>query len=363
MVAYLISANYHTVQMAPEWRDSAAAYDPLVFPQNVVLGFRAIFWKAFTAVHHRPATGELQLVGRTWKLRRLAVLESRHARKRLGIAEDDTVIILSMLIESEGAPENFSLNTELFKAGINEQGFVASVVNGLADDPGLEWLSTLKHNRDFPGRYILQHDKAYGDDVETLSMFSFYYLGLLMFWQIARDQVEISLSGDILEMEKNGDDLLLLRKRIINLDRLFLSSSVSNHPGIRQLSKDCRDKQKLEKRFLRLPELNDRIEKYFEIVSQLSTQREQRMLNVIVFIIAILGLPVSVMSMMLAMTTRAQVLAEPDKLFGTISVQLFLVASVIGSGLALGILAILLTGRKLVRLSRWIRAAYRRKNP
>ena len=351
MVSFLVAANYHRVDLPEDWKASRAQFEPFAFPEGVVLGFRAIFWKAFTAVHSGPVSGELMLADHRWRLKEMVVLESRDARSRLGLSDDDLVFVV-MRIECDGAPADYDLNAAIFRARMNEQAFVGAIIAGLSDDPGLQWLNTLKHDREFPGRYILRHKPEYGTGVEVLAMFAFHYFGLLIFWQVARDQVEITLSPDPLSMERNGADLLSLRQRIINLDRLFLTSSVSNHPELRALSRDCRERQKIEKRFLRLPELNERIEKYFEIVSQFAVQREQRMLNAVVLVIALLGLPISVMSMMLAMSTQAEVVVRPDRLFGALGVQTFLIASLVGSGLALGSLAVLLTSRTLANLGR-----------
>ena len=351
MVSFLVAANYHKVSLPEDWKASGAQFDPLAFPAGVVLGFRAIFWKAFTAVYSRPVEGQLMLAGNTWSLKALVLLESRDACSRLGLG-DDNLVVAALRIECDALPAEYDLNGAIFAAGMNEQAFLAAVVAGLADDPGLHWLNSLKHERDLPGRYIFRHDPGYGTGAETLAMFAFHYLGLLIFWQVARDQVEIALSSDPLMMERSSADLLSLRKRIINLDRLFLTSSVSNHPELGPLSKACRERLQIERRFLRLPELNERIEKYFEIVGQFAVQREQRMLNAIVLVIALLGLPVSVMSMMLAMSTQAEVVVRPDRLFGTLSVQAFLIASLVGSGVALGSLAVMLTSRTLANLFR-----------
>ncbi len=319
MASYLIAANYHSVQLSEDWEESRKTYglkSAPEFPKNVVLGFRAIFWEAFTGVHHRPAAGVLTLLGKTWRLSQMAVLKSTGAGGRLGMPDDDNVVILAMLIESDEVEKNYNLNKALSDADMNEQKFVAEIVKGLADDAGLEWLATLRHERDFPGRYILPYKPDYGRSVEMLALYGFHYFGQLLFWQISRDQVNIELSDDLFEIERNGADLLSLRKRIINMDRLFLTSSISNHAALRALSKDCKAQQRIQERFERLPELNERIEKYFEIVTQLAVQRDQRFLNAIVSIIAILGLPVSLISMMLAMSTTAQIITKPLDVFG-----------------------------------------------
>lgn len=349
MVSFLVAANYHRVDLPDDWKTAEAQFRPLEFPAGVVLGFRAIFWKAFTAVHSRSVSGELVLVGHRWLLREMVILESREARRRLGLNDDDLVFV-AMRIDCEGAPADYDLNAAIFRAGMNEQAFVAAIIAGLSGQPGLHWFNTLKHDRDFPGRYILKHKEGYGTGPDVLAMLAFHYFGLLILWQVARDQIDITLSPDRLSMDRNGADLLALRERIINLDRLFLTSSISNHPQLRALSRDCRERQNIRERFTRLPELNERIEKYFEIVGQFAVQREQRMLNAIVLVIALLGLPVSVMSMMLAMSTQAEVVVRPDRLFGALNVQTFLIASLAGSGVALGSLAVLLTSRTLAGL-------------
>lgn len=359
MVSYLVATNYHTVRLPPNWTSSAAGFDWRDFPRNVVLGFRAIFWRVFTAVYHREVEGQLTLAGRDWRLRSLAILESKGAGERLGLPDDDTVLVVSMLIEIDASAAEVNLASEIQKAGLNEQQFVDLVIAGLADDPGLEWLGTLKHERNFPGRFILKHKPAYGKTVDTLAMFAFHYFGLLLYWQIARDQVLIDLSNDPSKIGRNGAALLTLRKRIINLDRFFLSASLSNHSGVKALARDAKSGQKIRERFRRLPEINERIEKYFEIAAQLSAQRDQRLLNVIVFLIAILGLPVSVMSMMLAISSQAEILVVPDKLIGAGNVQAFILLSFLGS--AVGVLWVLLIGMLLRRAGGVARLVFRRR--
>ena len=95
-------------------------------------------------------------------------------------------------------------------------------------------------------------------------------------------------------------DVLRIRGRIINLDRYFLTKNISNEREVLAVAKDIRKSFALVEKQSRFLPLADAMEKHILTASQIRADINSRRLNAIVLISAVVALPLSLMSMLLA---------------------------------------------------------------
>jgi len=356
---YVLGANFHKADLSGasrRWSDE----DGPAFPPDVTLGYRGVYWAVFTAVYEfKLADSQIRLHDREWRVLKLMAFESDHATTRLGFTDNRNIFVV-FILETLNADEQVDLNDEMFariEGGVGaEQQFVKEAMQALNAIAPKGLIASLVHDRDLPARFLLKLEEDIRDDTLVPAIVTFYFYALLMLWQLEREQVVVPL--DTPDDELSGATKMLLRQRqkIINMSRLFFTTNVSNNVEAQRARKQAMQRFNLVKRFDRLPPINDSIERYYEVRTQALLQKQSEQLNRIAFVIALLGLPISVMSMLLSIDTRAQILNEPMGILSRPTVQGFLLTSSIACLTA----TLILVGIFAVRLSPVLRSMFGR---
>lgn len=339
MARFFIGSNFHSASNLHAATADPAANDPLASPPNVVLGFRTIFWSVFTRVLEVAKPSEpIDWFEKKWRIESIFIFESAQADDRLGTEDENHLILVIEIIPVDGG-DQLNLNDEMFRRGLTEQQFVRDLVQAitLVDKTGV--LASLTHDRDLPARFYFSTAGNLGNRLQANALFAFKFFCQLLLWQIEREQISQRITDDIAELGPSMEKLLTIRKKLINIERLFFTRSISNNREAKLLVHQLRERLQLNAKFTRLPAINESLERYYDLRSQLELQRQSESLNHTALAIAGLGLPISVMSMLLAIDLKAPVLTSPDSLFSVPQIQLFLVLSAAGSIIALILLA------------------------
>lgn len=358
MTRIVLGSNFHHADLSKVARTWTASLSEPV-PASVTLGFRGVFWKVFSAIHELELSeGTIELYGQPWRISRLLALESADATARLGFSDNRNIFLVAML-ETEDPSADIDLNATMFAHRDSEQQLVHRVLDRAAELDASGAIASRSHARALPGRFLFQPETEVQDVDLVLSIAAFYFYALLMLWQLEREQVDQALDTPDDELEHATRQLLRQREKIINVTRLFFTTNVSNKREVQRTRKAIMERFRLEPRFARLPAINESIEKYYEIRTQAMLQRQSEQLNRIALVMAFLGLPISVISMLLAIDTRAEILQRPVRILSSPEVQGFLAFSAI---LCLSVLTILVAVMAL-RMGPAIRGAVRRLKP
>lgn len=330
MARYVLGSNFHQANLTGAARSWSSA-DMATFPPAVTLGFRGVFWSVFTGVHEFEVKEEPILIyDRPCRILKLLALESADATTRLGFSDPRNVFVV-FILETLDPTEEVDLNDEMFTrdgASIGvEQQFVQQALNSLRPVTPDEFVPSLVHHRNLPARFIFALDQAVRNESLTASIVAFYFYALLMLWQVEREQVHLPLDTPEDELASATRMLLRQRQKIINVTRLFFTTNVTNNPETQRVRKQVMTRFGLERRFSRLPPIIESIERYYEVRTQALLQHQSEKLNRIAMAIALLGLPISVISMLLAIDTRAEIVNQPVHILGNPIIQTFLVAS------------------------------------
>jgi hypothetical protein len=98
------------------------------------------------------------------------------------------------------------------------------------------------------------------------------------------------------------------------VQRYFLTKNISNAKYTEALAKKIRTELEIETKMDGFLSLNESIEQLLNTTDQLRADRKATILNVIVFVIAATGLPISLMSMLLAINDQTIVIRNGPSL-------------------------------------------------
>jgi hypothetical protein len=273
------------------------------FPENVTLGFKSNFWRAFSSLsEHKTDQLIFSWLGRNWELHSLWVAESKDLEFSTYLDERTNYILVFLLkLLTDDDP---SLVRQLhFEHGLNEQGAVEDLLNQIGENPFFAFLHNFRHKRGLNALFTWSSPEKTMLDAgisTTIAFFSFYSFAMLITWNIARKITYINLSESHGHFQENIQSVLRLRGRIINLDRYFSTKNIFNYNAVTKVSRDIANSFSLSEKKSDFLPMIEAMERHVLTAAQLRTDKHSQMLNVIAFVATAIGLPLSLMSMLLA---------------------------------------------------------------
>lgn len=345
----LVGSNFHTSERRSPTAEYTKERDDKTFPFDVTLGFRGSFWRVFSSViQYDHSDFDLVWLGRNWRYREMWVCESRETDLASYLDDPVNVFVLFML-EPLGDQPYEDIRSVMFRLGLDEQKAVDQLISALTGHSIGMYMKTFKHVRD---KNALFSWTTFSDDVPhatIVSFVAFYSFALLMTWRIHRDQMMIDLHIDQKEFQQQIRTALHIRTQIINVKRFFMTKNISNNPAVQRIAGSCLQKFSIGRKLEGFLELNESIERHLTTAAQLRADAKSTMLNITAFLIAAIGLPISIISMLVALNSNAEVIKYGSALFFKGSVSLFLFLSVVSS-----VALIALSSYVIFRLVRWL---------
>lgn len=334
----LIGSNFHVAGVHEAVENFTASTHAKSFPSDVTLGFRHNFWRVFSELSEYEH-GEVPFVwlGRKWHLVSLWVAESRDVEFTRGL--DDPINIFLILVLRSEESSGRTLHDLFFDHDLNEQSAFGALVSALSAEPVYPFLKSFSHSRGLNGVFTWESPAVDVAPSVLVSIFAFHAYALLIIWKVAREQTNIVLSPSDEQFRKQLHSLLRIRSTLINLDRYLLTENISNHPAVKKLASSLRRRFGLRSKFDRLLPLNEVMQRHLEVVAQLRGDLKSTILNVIAFVIAAIGLPLSVIAAFLALNEVAPVVAQGLSYAWSPSIRSFLVAASLLSFGLLGLAA------------------------
>ncbi|MFY0638921.1 hypothetical protein [Maricaulis maris] len=300
---FYVATNFHSGRIPEHLDELTPAFTNMTFPGNVTLGFRGLFWTAFTRLFRQTflARPEVEFAGLNWRISSVCLFEVYS--ERFPVLEDrQTRYILLVAAKPDRDISVKELNAHTFAQGMNEQAFIKGFFQNLATCPSLDWLDTFKHDRDFPARiqFTFRGRLELQDTGSALA--GFYFLAQLLIWQAQREIAQIDVSLVRSSAQPSIRNALSARQKLIEIERLFLTKNISNDSSLKAFASNARKRLRLRMSFDGLMQLNEAIERFHLSASALRQERQTRRLTLIATAVAILGIPISFVSMMMAIS-------------------------------------------------------------
>jgi hypothetical protein len=347
---FYIASNFHDAEVP----DSIDELNPQVtgmrFPDKVTLGFRGLFWRAFDRLYRQPIMSrpEIEFLGLKWRISSVYLLEV--AAHRFPVLNDrQTRFILLVAAQPDTEITSEQLVDHAFASGFDEQAFSRGFLDALAKVTEMNWISTLSHDRQFPGRNQFTFDGRVERPDTASALTGFYFLAQLLIWQSQREIAQLDISLGSAQKRKSIRNALSTRQKVIEIERLFLTKNITNDTSLKAFALRIRKHLRLRTSFDGLLPLNEAIERFHLSASALRQERQAHRLTLIATALAVVGIPISFVSMMMAVSDKSFVVEQGFAAIPDHQVGHTLAVLVGGAGLAtLGIALVvwLLTGRR-----------------
>ena len=320
---FYLASNFHEFDPPKHAKVITAESSDYSFPENVTLGLRGTFWNVFEAVISPEVTPfEIELLGYKWTVDNLIVLDVREDRFPL-VDGKQTRYVCLFEVHSD-LPESKTIDTLSVEQKLSEQQFVKQLFTAIRSVDGYEWLSSLKHERGLPARFQ-EEFKGNIDLAETAAALAgFFFLGNLLLWQSQREHSNLDLSEAGRSYRRNVSKLLETRRKLINIERWILTKNISNDPQIKQFAREIKGSLGLVRKYDGLLPLNESIEGHYVSASTLRQERYTKRISTLATVFALIGIPISFLSMLLALSTTSPVVENGPSLFANIGVLRFL---------------------------------------
>lgn len=270
-------------------------------PRKVTLGFRQVFWKVFSRLVEvgRP-DAEIEWLGAKWTLRSIWLADSNDVDMSVSLYDKRNMFVFFELRPHEAHPSDF-IQARTFALGLNEQSSIRALLEAVcALEPYRPFLRSLGHARDFPGRFLHSVRAPLTNVPDFVCILAFYSYCLLFIWQIGRYQEAIEIDDRSEESVHHLSEVLKVRASIINVERRFLTTNVTNDPELKAASQALRRNFGLRDKFIRFLELNESIEKYIATASQIAGERRSRRINYLIFLFTIVSIPLALIQALLS---------------------------------------------------------------
>jgi hypothetical protein len=306
----VIIGSYHDFDLPPATESFNKVDHNTVFPEDVTLGFRGIFWNVFSDIAKVSDTPyEFQWLGEGWRLEAAFVARSFKQDMQLYLEEKYHIFILLHVISMSGK-DSIWINQRAFSSKLNEQDLLASLYRAVSGMPGVPDFKRAKHSRNLPARFLIPVGSL-NVDTSTAALLSFYSFAQLIVWQIGRDHAAIELKPDPLDINTKLASVLRNRARIINIGRFFLTKNITNNPVRSVIVGNARKHFRIKEKFEGFVETNDLIERFFLTSNQIRQNKTAKVLNVTALFLAIVGLPTAIMSMLIALQDNTMIVKQP----------------------------------------------------
>lgn len=267
--------------------------------------------------------------GQSYQVVRTHILESNQ-EKIDGTEADDYFVVMTLEKQSEGAPEGPSA----------AESFDSSLSLGISADfekkkffrfasyfEGTELAGIFKqYSCDYPSIRILASEKRHssGDLIYSLNevavrafpfYWAFYYYAYMLFLRVDRAQVDMDVRADSDYRDHWVQSLMQQRKRIININRYFLTPDRTQNLEIRKLLTHLSEKYQFEKRMNRIKDVQENLEIYFESIHQINQEKKGRTISASVMALTFLGLPFGLMGLVFDSSSESLLISNPSEIF------------------------------------------------
>jgi hypothetical protein len=281
--------------------DHGAVQEEFETPRKVTLGFRNIFWETFSEILEVDQFNlEIEWLSEKWTLRSIWIGISVDVELTYSLDDKRNVFVFFELVSATGRDSSY-INRATFSLGLNEQTSMAALFEEICKFGKCNsLLDSLSHDRDFPGRFIHTPKHEVTESVDFVCILLFYSYSLLFIWQINRFQAAIKINAETHEALHQLSEVLRVRASIINVERYFLTTNVTNDPALKQNARDLRSSFALREKFDGYLALNESIEKYIATASQLASERRSRRVTYFVFLFALVSVPLALVQALLS---------------------------------------------------------------
>ena len=295
-----VGTNFHCTEHRWGTKRYMRSADAQTFPTNVTLGFRKNFWRVFSSLSEYDTEDfDFEWLGQPWRFRSFWLSDSNNVDFSAYI-EDEQNVFLIFVIESLREVEVGSIRQLIFAQGLDEQSALKHLFDCFRDQPFYGLFSVTRHKDNLNALFLWSTSQMTTTLPNAIAMFSFFSFGLLMTWQIARDVTDINLSIEQRYFQQNLEKILRIRGKTINLERYFLTKNISNDHNIKLVASQIKERFQLEKKQERFLVLIQAMEQHVLTAGQLQADKYSRRLNNFVLTLTMVGLPLSLMSMLVA---------------------------------------------------------------
>lgn len=304
----LVGTNFHNAEERQATSRYTRSKNNKDFPENVTLGFRSNFWRVFSSLtEYDNEDFEFKWLNRRWTFVSLWVVESNGVDFSAYLDEKHNVIVIFVLKLLDDEDPRL-LRQWHFQLRMSEQDALQELFQCFRERSFFGFLSTFRHKLNLNALFTWStpDQMPIGTPLSNvIALFAFYSFAMLVIWNIARELTYINISKDQRYFRQTLDDVLDIRGRIINLDRYFLTKNISNDCEVSKVARDMKGRFELTAKQSNFMPLIEAMERHIVTASQIRADINSRRLNTIVLIVAVVGLPLSLMSMLLAFNPDA----------------------------------------------------------
>ncbi len=306
MARVYVATNFHTGVVPRTGLVHRKA--EFTIPATATLGFKGVFWSVFDEVFTKDDIGiDVRIGGTVCRVESVEIFVVKHLNFPC-ITDVQTRYLVLIAMETDTEDAGSTINNNMFSSGLNEQGFVKEVLDTVSANPGLEWIKSFRHDRDFPARLLYSHDGAVPANASAYA--AFYFFGNLLLWQVERElsYLDIRFKGDAIhDISKN---MLKIEQKIANLNRWTLTVNISNDPAVKAFTAEIRKKLGLKNKFDRLPALTEYINNYLTRATGIRRDKYTQRLATAASVIALLGIPIGFIAMVLAINPASIIVSD-----------------------------------------------------
>lgn len=305
-----VGTNFHTSESRINSMSFTRKETKHTFPRNVTLGFRNNFWRVFSRIeqYDKPDVS-FEWLGRKWCFYEFWVATSDDIEFAAYLDNPSNIFVIFVLkpVDQEQYTHIRSL---AFNRNISEQQAIGELLASLPDQNIRKFLSTFSHSLGLNALFSWSGNFNSEKIDVAVPLFAFYTFCLLMTWKIGRDQTKISLKIENKHFRRQMVSILKLRSQIINVERYFLTKNISNDDEVKRIAASIKKRFQLEGKMRGFLPMNEAMERHLSTASQLRADDKISTLNLTAFVIAAIGLPISTVSMVLAVGVDSDVIKE-----------------------------------------------------
>jgi hypothetical protein len=306
-----MGSNFHEIQ---NFRTVSQLFDPvdlMNYPERVTLGFRGVFNKVFSNAYRVGCDSQdIDFLSIVWTVKSAYIFVVDQGAFPIQDGRQ-TKYLCVFELETDGLPEDESPNDRASQFGLNEQQFIAELFSNMARHTAFDWVTNLKHDRNWFARFAAQEFTAEEDSgFDPIALTAFYCFGLLLTWQVQRELANIDISFGGKKYAAIIKSTLEIRKTILNVERWILTRNVSNDRDIRQYCGSLKSSLGLEEKYARLLPLNESIERITTSAANANQERHAKKLTVSASVLAILGIPIAFLTLLLTFSPSSTILED-----------------------------------------------------
>lgn len=308
---FFFGSNFHEIRNISTFNGQLDTIDLLEKPDTVTLGFRGVFNKVFAAAYRVHCDVlEIEFLGIVWAVKSTYIFRVNRTHFPTQ-GERQTKYLCLFELETDALEEDQSPNDRATELGINEQTFIAELFSDLSKHEAYSWLKNLHHDRGWFAR--LSAEEFIGsrnNEFDPIALTAFYYLGLLLIWQVQRELANIDITFGGKKYPSIIKSTLEIRKKLLNIERWILTKNVTNNSSLKQYCSLVKSRLGLEEKYEKLLPLNESIEKITISAATANQERHAKKLTVSASVLAILGIPIAFLTLLLTFSPSNTILRD-----------------------------------------------------